>query len=154
MPMAPIHQQIERLGLQRAVTLRPAFVPQEQVAAYFTAADLVLAPYREIAASGVVVTAQGYARAVVVTRVGGLPEFVEPDNCGLVVPPRDPGALAEAICRALADPEELIRMGQRAHRRIAADHDWTDVARKTLALYQALPLTATPGAPACQSNAR
>lgn len=154
MPMAPIHQQIERLGLQRAVTLRPAFVPQEQVAAYFTAADLVLAPYREIAASGVVVTAQGYARAVVVTRVGGLPEFVEPDNCGLVVPPRDPGALAEAICRALADPEELARMGQRAHRRIAADHDWTDVARKTLALYQALPLTATPGAPACQSNAR
>jgi glycosyltransferase involved in cell wall biosynthesis len=154
MPMAPIHQQLERLGLHRAVILRPAFVPQEQVGAYFTAADLVLAPYREIAASGVVVTAQGHARAVVVTRVGGLPEFVEPGGCGLVVAPRDPAALAAAICRALADPEELTRMGQRARRRIAAGHDWTDVARTTLALYQALPLTATPGAPACQSNAR
>lgn len=146
MPLPPIERQIERLGLRRVVTLRPAFVPQEQVAAHFIAADLVLAPYREIAASGVVVAAQGHARAVVVTRVGGLPEFVEPDNCGLVVPPRDPGALAEAICRALGDPEELARMGQRARRRIAADHDWTDVARKTLALYQ--------DAPACQSNAR
>jgi glycosyltransferase involved in cell wall biosynthesis len=154
MPMPPVEQQIERLGLHRAVTLRPAFVPPDQVAAYFTAADLVLAPYREIAASGVVVTAQGYARAVIVTRVGGLPEFVEPDNCGLVVPPRDPRALAEAICRALADPEELTRMGQRARRRIAADHDWTDVARKTLALYRAVPLTSTPGAPACRSSAR
>jgi len=86
--------------------------------------------------------------------VGGLPEFVEPDNCGLVVPPRDPAALAEAICRAVADPEELVRMGQRARRRIAADHDWIDVARKTLALYQAVPFPSTPGATACRSNAR
>ena len=154
MPMRPVAQQIDRLGLRRAVTLRLGFVPQDQVAAYFTAADLVLAPYREIAASGVVVTAQDHARAVVVTRVGGLPEFVEPDACGLVVPPRDPAALADAICRALADPGELIRMGQRAHRRIAEDHDWTDVARKTLALYQAVPLTSTPSAPACRSTAR
>jgi glycosyltransferase involved in cell wall biosynthesis len=154
MPMQPVEQQIDRLGLRHAVTLRPAFVPQDQVAAYFTAADLVLAPYREIAASGVVVTAQGHARAVVVTRVGGLPEFVEPDSCGLVVPPRDPAALAEAICRALADPDELARMGQRARHRIAADHDWTDVARKTLALYQAVPLTSNPGAPSCRSSAR
>ena len=60
----------------------------------------------------------------------------------------------DSFCRALADPEELTRMGQRGHRRIAADHDWTDVARKTLALYQALPLTSTPGVPACRSNAR
>lgn len=154
MPMQPVKQQIERLGLGHAVSLRPAFVPQDQVAAYFIAADLVVAPYRDIAASGVVVTAQGHARAVIVTRVGGLPEFVEPDACGLVVPPRDPDALAEAICRALADPEELVRMGQRARRRIAADHDWTEVARKTLALYQAIPLTSIPGAPECQTSAR
>jgi glycosyltransferase involved in cell wall biosynthesis len=154
MPMQPVDQQIERLGLRDAVILRPGFVPQDQVAAYFQAADLVLAPYRDIAASGVVVTAQGHARAVIVTRVGGLPEFVEPDACGLVVPPRDPGALAEAICRALVDPAELDRMGQRARRRIAADHDWTDVARKTVALYQAVQSTSAPGAPACRSNAR
>ena len=134
--------------------LRPSFIPQPEVAAYFTAADLVLAPYREIAASGGVVTAQGHARAVVVTRVGGLPEFVEPDSCGLVVPPRDPDALAEAICRALADPGELTRMGERAHRRIATDHDWTDVARKTLALYQAVQLTALSSTSACQPSAR
>jgi glycosyltransferase involved in cell wall biosynthesis len=154
MPMQPLEQQIERLGIRDVVILRPSFIPQAEVAAYFTAADLVLAPYREIAASGVVVTAQGHARAVVVTRVGGLPEFVEPDSCGLVVPPRDPDALAEAICRALADPEELTRMGERAHRRIATDHDWTDVARKTLALYQAVQLTALSSTSACQPSAR
>ncbi len=154
MPMQPVEQQIERLGIRHVVILRPSFIPQDEVAAYFTAADLVLAPYREIAASGVVVTAQGHARAVVVTRVGGLPEFVEPDSCGLVVPPRDPASLAEAICRALADPEELTRMGERARQRIATDHDWTDVARKTLALYDAVRLTSPSGSPACQSSAR
>lgn len=138
MPLPPVEELIERLGLRESVVLRPSFVLQEEVASYFAAADLVVVPYREIAASGVVVTAQGHGRAVVVTRVGGLPEFVEPASCGLVVPPRDPKALADAVCRALADPDELARMGYRAWTRIAQDHDWMDVARQTYALYRAV----------------
>lgn len=154
MPMQPIHEQIARLGLGQAVILRLGFVPQDQVASYFVAADLVVAPYRDIAASGVVVMAQGHARAVVVSRVGGLPEFVEADRCGLVAPPRDPRALADVLCHALADPDELARMGQRARRRIASHHDWADVARMTLTLYQSLPLTGTSEAAACRTSAR
>ncbi|HKW95110.1 MAG TPA: glycosyltransferase family 4 protein [Methylomirabilota bacterium] len=154
MPMHPIERQIDRLQLSDAVVLRPGFVPDAEVGAYFTAADLVVAPYRDIGASGVVVTAQGYGRAVLVTRVGGLPEFVEPDSCGLVVPPQDPDALAEAAVRALANPGELSRMGQRAWKRIAEAHDWTNVARQTLALYQAVRTTPSESKPAWRSNAR
>lgn len=153
MPMSPIERQIDRLRLGDAVVLRPGFVPDAEVGAYFTAADLVVAPYRDIAASGVVVTAQGYGRAVLVTRVGGLPEFVEPDACGIVVPPRDPDALAEATGRALADPQALDRMGQRAWQRITSAHDWTDVARQTLALYQAVRMAPRESGPAWRSIA-
>lgn len=153
MSLSPIMELIERLGLRDSVVLRPTFVPQEEVASYFTAADLVVVPYREIAASGVVVAAQGYGRAVVVTRVGGLPEFVEPDSCGLVVPPRDPRALAAAVCRALGDPEELTRMGYRAWTRIAHDHDWMDVARQTRALYDAVKTQSFESRDQCQPGA-
>jgi glycosyltransferase involved in cell wall biosynthesis len=136
MPMRAVHEQIERLGLRATVRLRESFVPQEEAPLYFAAADLLVAPYTDIAASGVVAQAQAYGLPAVVTRVGGLPEFVEPEGCGVVVPPRSPAALSEAIRGALADPAALAEMGRRARHRIGRDHDWGAVARQTLAVYQ------------------
>jgi glycosyltransferase involved in cell wall biosynthesis len=51
---------------------------------------------------------------VVATDVGGLPEIVEHDRTGLLVPPRDPGALAAAIGDLLADPERARRLATAA----------------------------------------
>ncbi len=53
-------------------------------------------------------------RAVVATRVGGIPEAVEGAHAGLIVPSRDPRALAEAILRLKRDPEERLRLGLNA----------------------------------------
>jgi len=136
MSLRPLEQQIAQLGLGDAVSLRPSFIPQREVPQYLRAADLLIAPYVDVGASGVVALAQGHGRPVVVTRVGGLPEFVERDQCGFVVPQRSPEALAEAICRGLSDPEALAEMGRRAWRRIGREHRWPDVARRTLELYQ------------------
>lgn len=139
MLLRPFEEQIDRLHLRDSVLLRPAFIPQREVPLYFEAADLLVAPYLEVGASGVVTMAQSYGRPAVVTRVGGLPEFIEPDACGFVVPPRSADALAGAICQALADPQRLSEMGQRAWRRIAREHDWSDVARQTAKLYRPRP---------------
>ena len=51
---------------------------------------------------------------VVATNVGGLPEVVEHDRTGLLVPPRDPAALADAISALLADPERGRRLAATA----------------------------------------
>ena len=140
MPLRDVDHQIDALGLRQHVSLRLGFVPTQDVATYLDAADLLVAPYVSVGASGVVVMAQGHGLPAVVTRVGGLPEFVEPDDCGFVVPPRSPAALAEAIGRALGDREALARMGERAWRRLARENDWSDVAERTLAVYEALAL--------------
>ena len=137
MPLGGLEHQIDALGLLDHVSLRPGFVPSPEVSTYLHAADLLVAPYVSIGASGVVVMAQAHGLPVVVTRVGGLPEFVERDECGFVVEPRSAPALADAICRALADHEALRRMGDRARRRLERDNDWSDVAERTLALYEA-----------------
>jgi glycosyltransferase involved in cell wall biosynthesis len=55
---------------------------------------------------------------VVATNVGGLPEVVEDDRTGLLVPPRDPAALADAISSLLGDPERGRRLAAAAAERV------------------------------------
>jgi len=72
------------------------FIPDAEIATYFAAADVVLAPYRIEAQSGVALTAFHFARPVIATSVGGLPEIIDGRN-GILVPPEDPAALARAV---------------------------------------------------------
>jgi glycosyltransferase involved in cell wall biosynthesis len=73
------------------------FIPDAEIATYFAAADVVLAPYRIEAQSGVALTAFHFARPVIATNVGGLPEIIEEGVNGMLVPPEDPVALARAV---------------------------------------------------------
>jgi glycosyltransferase involved in cell wall biosynthesis len=73
------------------------FIPDAEIATYFAACDVVLAPYRIEAQSGVALTAFHFARPVIATRVGGLPEIIEEGVNGMLVPPEDPAALARAV---------------------------------------------------------
>ena len=73
------------------------FIPDAEIATYFAAADVVLAPYRIEAQSGVALTAFHFSRPVIATRVGGLPEIIEEGGNGMLVPPEDPSSLARAI---------------------------------------------------------
>ena len=73
------------------------FIPDAEIATYFAAADVVLAPYRIEAQSGVALTAFHFARPVIATSVGGLPEIIEEGRNGMLVPPEDPQSLAAAI---------------------------------------------------------
>jgi glycogen synthase len=77
-------------------------------------------------------------RPVVASAVGGIPEVVVPGETGFLVPPADPGALAEALNRVLRDRALARRMG-RAGRRRAEDHfSWTSIAARTLRMYEEL----------------
>jgi glycosyltransferase involved in cell wall biosynthesis len=75
------------------------YVPNEEVARYFAAADVAALPYREATGSGIAQVAFGAGVPVIATRTGGLEEVVEEGVTGLLVPPRDPPALARAIER-------------------------------------------------------
>lgn len=75
------------------------FIPDEQVPVYFSAADVVVQPYLSATQSGVAQIAHHFERPLIVTDVGGLPEFVATAKTGLVVRRNDVGALAEAIIR-------------------------------------------------------
>ena len=73
------------------------FIPDSEIATYFAACDVVLAPYRIEAQSGVALTAFHFARPVIATTVGGLPEIIDEGSNGMLVAPEDPAALAKAV---------------------------------------------------------
>jgi glycosyltransferase involved in cell wall biosynthesis len=60
-------------------------------------------------------------KPVVASRIGGIPELVEDGSTGLLFPPGDAGALADAIRRLWSDPDERRRLGKNARARIERD---------------------------------
>ncbi|MFN3596986.1 MAG: glycosyltransferase [Rubricoccaceae bacterium] len=94
-----IRAQVARLGLGDVVRFDAAYIPAPRVATYFGAADLVVQPYVAATQSGVAHVAFHFARPVLTTDVGGLAEAVPDGEAGLVVPPEQPEALAEAAVR-------------------------------------------------------
>src|SRR5205085_180032 len=74
-------------------------------------------------------------KAAVATRVGGRPALVEEGVTGLLVPPRDPEALAAAIGELLRDPGRRAAMGERGRERQRQDYDQDVMVRRFETLY-------------------
>lgn len=129
---------IGELGIQQSVLARLGYVRDEDVAAHFQAADLVVLPHTEISLSGVAWVAMELGRPIVGTSVGGLPDLIEEEVSGVLVPPGSSAALSQAIIRMLGDPEQLKRMGERARALFEAQYSWTNAADQTLQLYTSL----------------
>jgi len=74
----------------------------------------------------------------VVSGVGGMPELVIDGQCGRVVPPRDPEALAAAIRELAEDTERCAEYGERGRARITEQFNVSDYIKQTLELYREL----------------
>ena len=95
------------------------------------AADLVVCtPWYE--PFGIVpLEAAACGRPLVGSRVGGLLDSVADGRTGILVPPQDPDALADAIGQLLDDPARAEAMGRRARRRAVERFSWEQIALST-----------------------
>lgn len=112
------------------------WITAEDQTTLFQRASIVVLPYTDATQSGVVPVAYAFEKPVVATSVGALPECVEHGKTGLLVPPRDPKSLANAILELLDNPERACAMGR-------AGKEWLDrvaspepVVEATLRVYE------------------
>lgn len=89
---------IEKHGLQQVVHLKTDFIPNSEVRYYFSAADLVVQPYKHATQSGITQIAFHFEKPMVVTNVGGLAEVVPDGKVGFIAEP-NPTAIADAILK-------------------------------------------------------
>jgi glycosyltransferase involved in cell wall biosynthesis len=138
MSLGPLRGLAERRGVAALIEWRTEYIPEGDVAALFEAASVVALPYREIDQSGVLLTAAGFGKAVVSTRVGGIPEILGDGDRGILVEPGDADGLARALARALTDAELRARIGTALREWCDAHHSWAVAATATEALYRTL----------------
>jgi D-inositol-3-phosphate glycosyltransferase len=102
----PYFDLIKKLKLSDRFIIRNNFIPNTEVYKYFSAADVVVQPYKEATQSGVTQVAYHFNKPMITTNVGGLSETVPNGIVGYVVEP-DQVAVAEAIYSFYAGQKEL-----------------------------------------------
>lgn len=121
-------------GQGAAVTLA-GNLDRDQLARALSAADAVVVPSIVDRAGNVdglpnaLLEALAAGRPVVATRVAGIPDVVQDDVNGLLVPERDAGALAAALARLVREPETRARLGAAARHTAETRLTWSAVAR-------------------------
>jgi glycosyltransferase involved in cell wall biosynthesis len=120
------------LGLQRTRFL--GF--RTDIATVLAALDVFVLSSHHEGLGSAVMDAMFRALAVVATTAGGIPELVTPGHDGLLVPPRDPVALAGALTVVGLDPAERARLGDHARATAAARFDAARMVAEHVALYR------------------
>ncbi|MDB5746998.1 MAG: Short-chain dehydrogenase/reductase, partial [Massilia sp.] len=133
--------RLQALARQLGIEAHVRFVGQQPRGAlrhYYSAADaFVTTPWYE--PFGITpVEAMACARPVVGSEVGGIKSTVIDGVTGLLIPSRDPRALAERLAQLHADPLLARRMGEEGLRRAYRHYTWRSVASQAAAVYAAV----------------
>jgi glycosyltransferase involved in cell wall biosynthesis len=133
------YQNLIRPG--QNIEMRLARQTDKDVQALFKWADVLVLPYIEASQSGVLQLGFSFCVPSIVTEVGGLPDVIRHEDNGLIVPPKDPVALARAIVYLMTD----IPLRQRIIDKMAIEREsrfnWNQIALQTFKAYQEIVRT-------------
>lgn len=112
------------------------WVDDQESRVLFRRTNLVVLPYTSASQSAVVLLAAEVGRAVIATRVGGLPEQIQDGQTGILIAPGNVKALSEALISLLRDPQRAQQLGQQLWFDYRKNFDWSHIADDVLAACQ------------------
>jgi starch synthase len=137
--LAEVTELVDGLRATRSgVIWIPEMLPKPEVIQFLTHAAVFAIPSVYEPLGIVNLEAMACGTAVAGSRTGGIPEVVADGETGLLVPPDDPPALAEALNVLLRDPARARAMGQAGRKRAIAEFGWPAIAAQTADLYAEL----------------
>jgi D-inositol-3-phosphate glycosyltransferase len=145
---------VKELDLEETVVFTGR-VSEADLLLYYTAANVCVIPSHYEPFGLVALEAMASGTPVIASDVGGLKYTVRPNVTGLLVPPKDPEALAEALSQVFEHPEMWKRYGVAAQKHVQEVFSWSGVAAQLKELYASLkPALKTPAEPSRRSSAR
>ncbi|MDT7741807.1 MAG: hypothetical protein QOE59_885, partial [Actinomycetota bacterium] len=125
-----LREELERLVAELGLDRDVVYVGlRSEVGDLLAAADVAALSSRKECAPQSLLEAMAVGVPVVATAVGGIPEMVEQATTGLLVPPGDPGALAEALIALLGDPVRRSALADAARREVTRRFDAATAVR-------------------------
>lgn len=112
-----VRRSAESLGLQAQVDIRH-WIEGEEKQRWLQETNAFILPSRAEGLPMAMLEAMAYGKALIVSPVGGIPEFVNDGQEGLLVPPEDIEAISQAIAYLAEHPEQRKQMGQAARKRV------------------------------------
>ena len=131
-----LQQLAGRLGIEHRVTFTGR-LPQHQVKKWMRRAKVFVLPSTEEGMGVVLIEALASGTPVVASKVGGIPDVVTSD-VGILVPPKNSQALANALRGILQNPSDWDKMSHRARQRAVELYDWGQVSRRFVSLYHSI----------------
>jgi len=130
-----IENSIKELGIEENIKLT-GFVPDELLPVYYNAANYFILP----SSSGeglplVLLEAMACGLPVIATTVGGTPEIIDQLKNGILVPPRNPKAIAKALSKLIADEKLGKSIGEEAKKSVKDRFSWEQNVRQLQRIY-------------------
>jgi glycosyltransferase involved in cell wall biosynthesis len=129
---APLQQQILALQLRQRVLLAGFRTDIQEI---FQAMDLFVLPSHSEGLPNVVLEAFALGKPVIATSVGGVPEVIENGVNGVLVPPSQPGVLAEAMVDCFREPSKMAAWGQAGRRTVQTRFTFEEQNRRLETIY-------------------
>ena len=128
---------IQTYSLQPFILKKIEYIPESEIEIYFSASDLVVLPYQEPfdTHGGIAALAIAFKKPLVVTDIGGSPEYVK--DTRVISKPNDAEGLAKNIIRVLQDKQLYAKLSKDSKER-AQELTWDTIAQKTVSIYQNL----------------
>lgn len=140
-----IEEIVDELGMKEFTTF-PGRLGDDILPAYYAAADVCVVPSHYEPFGLVAIEAMASGTPVVASDVGGLQFTVVPEETGLLAPPQDEVAFAQAIDRILMNPEWRSQLGKAARKRVEDKFSWAGVATQLSDLYKQIQAEAPKNA--------
>lgn len=119
------------------IDLHNRFIQTEEIATMLKQCSICVCPYTDATQSGVIMTSFALSKPVIASNVGGLGEMIDEGKSGLLVEPKNPVALANAILKLLKNPIELARMESYIHESYYKGKDsWLNIAETYIDFYK------------------
>lgn len=129
---------VELLDLKNNVEFH-GFIPNEKIVEYYNKCSIFVLPSISSAQEGfgiVLLEALACGTPIVSTDIVGVAEDVKENNAGIIVPPRNPDALADAIIYLLENKDLARKMGENGRRLVEEKYTWKRIAEMTEKIYE------------------
>lgn len=136
--LAKYEDLINSLAITDWVETEFKYIPDGEVQSYYSKADLVILPYREIYQSGVLLLTMSYGKPILCSDLAPFKEIIVHKESGFLFKSENPDDLANQVEKIMSEPYILEKVIKNSELIIRDKYDWVKIGLKTKHLYQEL----------------